>query len=339
MRLLNTSVKATSVVLGAVLVFTAAACGDSGSNKSAAAPPPAAAADAGSLDLVAGTAKANDAPAGTGDFALTGGGVTPPDKVADAEKWVQLTAGKVGKLSPGTFNGAHLTLYVFDNDKPGSGTSACTGDCAKKWPPVEVAAKGKIFVAGITGKVGFFKRDGAFQVTVDGKPVYRFAQDTKPGDTKGQGVGGTWFVMEPDGGRNTKSASTGTGSADDPQVIDNSGSSGGGSPSAGSGTVDNGAAAGTGSAAGAGKAATSAIFFDDKDFSDDGAAQGVTETGGQTCQDLPRPGVASSLSALGSLKIWTEKGCKGKSMLVDGDVSDLSKIGFDDAVQSVRFLA
>jgi hypothetical protein len=191
----------------------------------------------------------------------------------------------------------------------------------------------------ITGKVSFFKRDGAFQVTVDGHPVYRFAQDTKPGDTKGQGVGGTWFVMEPNGGRNTKSATTGTGSVDDPQVIDNSGSSA--SPTDTTGTSDNsaaGATTGTGSATGTDKPATSAIFFDDPNFSDTGAAQGVSETPGQPCQDLPRPNVASSLSALGSLKIWTGTGCKGKSMVVDGDVADLSKLGFDNAVQSVRFL-
>ena len=38
---------------------------------------------------------------------------------------------------------------------------------------------------------------GALQVTFEGMPLYRFFGDTKSGDTKGQGVDGTWFVVSP----------------------------------------------------------------------------------------------------------------------------------------------
>ena len=41
--------------------------------------------------------------------------------------------------------------------------------------------------------------DGDDQVTVDGWPLYFFSGDAAPGDTNGQGVGGIWYVVGPDG--------------------------------------------------------------------------------------------------------------------------------------------
>src|SRR5215213_8014825 len=32
------------------------------------------------------------------------------------------------------------TVYVSDDDDPGSGKSTCTGDCTAQWPPVEAGA-------------------------------------------------------------------------------------------------------------------------------------------------------------------------------------------------------
>ncbi|MEJ8641361.1 hypothetical protein WKI68_07500 [Streptomyces sp. MS1.HAVA.3] len=43
------------------------------------------------------------------------------------------------------------------------------------------------------------RADGTRQLTVAGWPVYRYAKDTKAGDTLGEGVGGTWHVLGPDG--------------------------------------------------------------------------------------------------------------------------------------------
>jgi predicted lipoprotein with Yx(FWY)xxD motif len=37
------------------------------------------------------------------------------------------------------------------------------------------------------------------QVKVGDWPLYRFANDAAAGDTNGQGVGGVWFVVGPDG--------------------------------------------------------------------------------------------------------------------------------------------
>ena len=34
---------------------------------------------------------------------------------------------------------------------------------------------------------------------IAGQPVYYFIADAKPGDINGQGVGGVWFTVAPDG--------------------------------------------------------------------------------------------------------------------------------------------
>jgi predicted lipoprotein with Yx(FWY)xxD motif len=73
--------------------------------------------------------------------------------------------------------------------------------CLKFWPPVTVAsAKTKLTAAtGINGKLGILHRDGLFQVTLAGRPLYRFAGDaSKRGNAKGQGLhgfGGVWHVV------------------------------------------------------------------------------------------------------------------------------------------------
>lgn len=257
----------------------------------------------GDLALLSGTAKSNGSAANTGDWAVPNGGVAAGAARQSSQRWVQLTASRAGDLDPVVVNGAGLTLYRFDRDSNNPPTSTCDGECAQTWPPVTVARGGKIFIAGVRkSAVGTVQRaDGTLQVTIGGWPVYRFAKDTKRGDTLGQGVGGTWFGVTPTGGK-------------------------AGAPEEGQDTPD----AGDVSA----PPATSAVFFDDANFSDNGASQGVA---GDGCQNLARPGVASSVAAPGSLKIWVGPNCTGRSQVINGDVADLATIGFDNAVASVRF--
>ncbi|MGW0517077.1 hypothetical protein [Crossiella sp. NPDC003009] len=92
-----------------------------------------------------------------------------------------------------------LTLYRFDKDTAKPSKSNCAGKCLEAWPPVLV--NGNVTVQGVDqALVGSVKRpDGSEQVTLGGWPLYRFTQDAKAGDTKGQAVQGTWFVAAPDG--------------------------------------------------------------------------------------------------------------------------------------------
>lgn len=92
-----------------------------------------------------------------------------------------------------------MTVYVYTNDVRNSGKSNCTGGCLTAWPPV-LTTKDAPTLDGVTGTVGTITTPtGAKQVTLDGLPLYYWAQDAAPGDVTGQGVQGVWYVVAPDG--------------------------------------------------------------------------------------------------------------------------------------------
>ncbi|EYC50429.1 hypothetical protein AZ34_04720 [Hylemonella gracilis str. Niagara R] len=84
------------------------------------------------------------------------------------------------------------TVYTFDKDEPGK--SNCTGGCLSAWPAFlakpEAVAKGEFGLISASG--------GARQWTVNGKPLYYYAGDAKPGDRNGDGQGGVWHVVKPE---------------------------------------------------------------------------------------------------------------------------------------------
>lgn len=91
------------------------------------------------------------------------------------------------------------TAYIFAKDQPGSGRSACYDECATKWPPVLVTSTSPV-ATGVTGTLGTITRtDGRMQLTLNGYPLYLFAADGAPGQTKGQDVNHVWFVVKADG--------------------------------------------------------------------------------------------------------------------------------------------
>lgn len=94
-----------------------------------------------------------------------------------------------------------MSLYLFTMDKDGK--SACGADCVGSWPPLTVAnAADARAGSGVTGAVGTITRDdGSLQVTLAGAPLYYFAADSAAGDTKGQEVGGVWFLISPAGSK------------------------------------------------------------------------------------------------------------------------------------------
>jgi predicted lipoprotein with Yx(FWY)xxD motif len=103
---------------------------------------------------------------------------------------------------------AGKTVYVFDKDTAGSGTSACTGDCADDWPAV-TADSDSPQVDGVSGDVGTITlADGTRQVTLDGMPLYTYEHDSHAGDVNGQGVKGIWWVVAPDGAKISAAASS-----------------------------------------------------------------------------------------------------------------------------------
>jgi predicted lipoprotein with Yx(FWY)xxD motif len=90
------------------------------------------------------------------------------------------------------------TLYAFTKDS--GDQSSCYGDCAATWPAL-VGRGVPAASAGVEATLVALteRRDGSAQVTYNGMPLYHFAGDQQPGDTNGQGVGGSWFMVAPDG--------------------------------------------------------------------------------------------------------------------------------------------
>lgn len=99
-----------------------------------------------------------------------------------------------------------MTVYTYDLDHQGAQSSACTGGCAAAWPPV--LATGTPTLDGVTGTVGTIPGpDGGRQVTLNGWPLYTYAEDSAAGQVTGQGSGGTWWVVSPQGAKMTTPAS------------------------------------------------------------------------------------------------------------------------------------
>lgn len=82
-----------------------------------------------------------------------------------------------------------MTLYIWDKDA--KGVSNCYDKCAAAWPPVLVDAS-----TAVSGDFTLVDRKDSDKkiVAFKGSPLYLWVKDTKPGDTTGDGVGGTWHT-------------------------------------------------------------------------------------------------------------------------------------------------
>jgi predicted lipoprotein with Yx(FWY)xxD motif len=91
-----------------------------------------------------------------------------------------------------------MTLYVFTQDAPGA--SNCADTCAQTWPPLTVDGDATAGDGADDAKLDTIERaDGDSQVTYNDRPLYNYSGDTKAGETKGQGIGGYWYVVSPAG--------------------------------------------------------------------------------------------------------------------------------------------
>jgi predicted lipoprotein with Yx(FWY)xxD motif len=143
----------------------------------------------------------------SGDDSTAGSDASTPasESSSSATEMPSETAGSTdlatAETSLGTVvvDGKGMTAYYFLKDTKGSGTSACSGDCAAAWPAI-TTENATPTVTGVTGEVGTITgADGKLQVTIDGRPIYTFAQDKAPGDVNGQGLNSVWYVIAPDG--------------------------------------------------------------------------------------------------------------------------------------------
>ena len=83
-----------------------------------------------------------------------------------------------------------MTLYTFDKDE--AGKSNCYDKCAVNWPPLAAAADAK----AEDDWTIVDRTDGTKMWAYDGKPLYFFVKDTKPGDAMGEGMKGVLHTVK-----------------------------------------------------------------------------------------------------------------------------------------------
>jgi len=98
------------------------------------------------------------------------------------------------------FDGRGFVLYAFTKD---ARRSACSGACARKWPPY--VAHGSLHAGPNVNRslLGTVRRaNGAPPVTYGGRPLYYYVGDSSPGQILCQNVsefGGLWLIVRPSG--------------------------------------------------------------------------------------------------------------------------------------------
>ncbi|WP_211363392.1 hypothetical protein [Saccharothrix saharensis] len=92
-----------------------------------------------------------------------------------------------------------FALYRYDKDTAKPPKSNCDAECVAMWPPVLVSDHTMTSGVDPTLVGSVARADGKKQVTLAGWPLYRYAGDKKAGEVTGQGKGGAWFAVTPEG--------------------------------------------------------------------------------------------------------------------------------------------
>jgi predicted lipoprotein with Yx(FWY)xxD motif len=145
--------------------------------------------------------------------ALAAGGAALAASLPQGKLTVRSTA--LGRVLA---DGRGHTLYLFEHDS--TARSSCYGQCAAAWPPFLTATR-PVAGAGVAkGLLGTTKRrDGKLQVTYAGHPLYFFVQDTRAGQTTGEGIdhfGGSWYALSATGKKIDRDDSSGDAAATTP---------------------------------------------------------------------------------------------------------------------------
>jgi predicted lipoprotein with Yx(FWY)xxD motif len=119
----------------------------------------------------------------------------PDDPGETTDPWLSVADTDLGPILVDA-DGFTLYALIGSNGDPG----ACTGACADIWPPAPFEDAGRIGPGVDPSQLGQTTRDdGTTQVVYGSEPLYRYRDDTGPGDVNGQGVNDVWFVIAPSG--------------------------------------------------------------------------------------------------------------------------------------------
>ncbi len=139
-------------------------------------------------------------------------GATTSSSAATASALVKTAPN--AKLGTILVDAKGLTLYSYSPDSHDK--SVCTGGCSSTWPPLTAPSASASIASGMSGFGTFTRTGGGLQVAYNGVPLYTYAGDSAAGQTNGEGVGGTWYVVKVGasimrGGGTTTSSSSGGG--------------------------------------------------------------------------------------------------------------------------------
>lgn len=147
---------------------------------------------------------------GLAGFLLAGANAQGATHRSASAAIVSLRTTKLGAI---LVNAKGHTLYLFAEDK--NSQSACTGTCAKYWPPAIAQTKPTAGAGVKPSLLGTTTRsDGRKQVTYNHHPLYGFALDKQAGQTNGQGqnaFGAHWWAVSAKGTPVTRTATATTG--------------------------------------------------------------------------------------------------------------------------------
>jgi len=126
---------------------------------------------------------------------------------------VKVAVGSTNKSYKVLVNSKGKAVYMLTGDSA-SHPKCDSSNCHSFWPPVTTTATKPKLGAGVKGKVGVWHHNRMKQVTLNGHPLYNFAQDSV-GAALGEGLksfGGTWELLTASGsGMKKPSSSSGGG--------------------------------------------------------------------------------------------------------------------------------
>lgn len=104
-------------------------------------------------------------------------------------------------------DGSGRTLYLFTPDGDHASSSKCVGGCATLWTGLQGKPKAG---SGVDASL-IATTSGSKQASYHGHLLYYYANDAAPGDMNGQGVDGSWYVVNSTGSAVTKAVKGGSG--------------------------------------------------------------------------------------------------------------------------------
>lgn len=156
-----------------------------------------------------GSSSSSSSETGTETAASSGGGAYGSEEATS--ETASTPSGEATPVSVGTASGVGkilvdsngMTLYYFQKDQKGSGSSKCEGACESAWPPLTTGGEAEAMSGVNASMLGTIERpDGSTQVTYAGWPLYTFVEDKKPGEDNGtdsKAFGASWYPLHSNG--------------------------------------------------------------------------------------------------------------------------------------------